>query len=207
MIKRTAILVFALATALAAAAKGIDGVEWGVTASVRYNGLAAEGASDTFSLTPRIGYGAGIHAGLIFGEFAVQPELNYFYSTARAAKSFDKGKTASTVKAHDVEIPILFSVRSLPVVRFNAGPLFTLMSSARYIDDKGEQAEFGGLRPTFGYAAGISLSPVRHLIIDLRFTGYFGRTVNEYNPRQLQSGFDTFKVRTLSGGIKIGYLF
>lgn len=202
--KKLLFLVFALATLMQVSAKGGFGTEWGLTAGIRYNGMSLKGAPDGFSVTPHMTYNVGIHASLAFAGIAVQPEINYGYTTLNATyQGFD-----AKIKAHDVEVPVLLSLRFLPIVRFNVGPVFNIMSKANYVNGN-ETLMYGGLRPSVGYAAGISLCFLKKLIIDARFVGYFKPAANEFNPYSPVVGDNAinFDTRGYSGGIKVGFLF
>lgn len=195
MLKKSLLVIFALAAVLQACAKERFETEWGLTAGIRYNGMVLNGAPDGFSAKPNMTYNVGLHAGLAFDGIAVQPEINYGYTTLNVNY---QGLDAK-VKAHDVEIPVLLSLRFLPVVRFNVGPVFNIMSQANY-DNGGDRVMYGGIHPSVGYAAGISLCIVNKLLIDARFVGYFKRADNQFE------GLD-FRTRGYSGGIKVGFLF
>lgn len=197
--KKLLLAIAATAAAAQVCAKGSMTSEWGLTAGVRYNWRTMFTGQRQLSLTPAVSYNIGVQAGLCFGEVAVQPELNYGYTAAKARIGEKGGRTVS-VKAHDLEIPLLVSLRVLPVVRFNAGPVFNVLSTASYSGGEDGNAMFGALSPTFGYAAGVSAVPTGKLLIDIRFTGYFQRTLNQFE------GYD-FKTMPYSVGLKIGYLF
>ena len=204
MLKKSLLAVLALAAMLNARAKSDISMEWGVTAGARYSFLSPEGSSGGLSVQPGIGFDAGIHSSIVFTGVAIQPELNYAFTKLRISTG-PKGVSAD-IKGHDLEIPILVSLRLLPVVRFNAGPVFTIMSSARYAV-RDESLQLGGLRPTFGYSAGISVRVLKKMLIDARYTGYFNRTVNEFNPSVAADGQYTFRLRNGWVGLKIGYIF
>lgn len=201
MLKRTTgkllLALISLAFVLPVNAGGNVSSEWGLTAGVRFNGRRVWNAPEGLSLTPAISYNVGLHASIGGAGVAVQPELNYGYT---ATKIRSGNNTLATVKAHDLEVPVLASLRFLPVVRFNVGPVFNIMSSATYDSAGGDKTMFGGMVPTFGYIAGISVVPTRHLLIDLRFTGYIQRTSNQFEGKD-------FTTKPCSAGLKIGYLF
>lgn len=199
MPKKLLLILAAVLFTAQALAKGNISSEWGLTAGIRFNGRTAFNAPAGFSLTPALSYNIGLQAGIGNTEVAFQPELNYGYTATKIRMNGEKAP-AATVKAHDIEIPLLVSLRMLPVVRFNAGPVFNVMSTASYDNAEGERAMLGGLQPTFGYAAGVAAVPTEKLLIEIRFTGYLQRAVNQYE------GCD-FKTKPYSVGIKIGYLF
>ena len=204
MLKRSILLISAIAMALQASAK-VVGTEWGLTAGVRYDNISFDKNTGKLSMSPNITYNVGLHASLVFLGVAIQPELNYGYTAIKVKTMVDGGKNIDTkVKAHDLEVPVLLSLRLLPVVRFNAGLVFNIMSKANY-EYKDEILMFGPIHPSVGYAAGISLKVSKRLLIDARYTGYFRKTLNELsiNPKDPY----TFKLKSGSGGIKLGILF
>lgn len=209
MLKRSVLALLAISFALTAAAKGGNvSTEWGVTAGIRYNGISLYDVPSGFSVRPGITYNAGVQAGVIFGMVAVQPELNYGYTTLKVLcpQSDDLPKTS--VKCHEIEIPLLLSLHMLDYLRINAGPVFNIMSRTNYYSGE-ESMMYGNLHPTFGYAAGLTFCISGKFIIDARFTGYLNRTLNEFNPYTPGTSGDaiTFRSKSWSGGIKIGYLF
>ena len=208
MLKRTVLVIFALAVAMQASAKGgIVKTEWGVTAGIRYNGMNAFSASN-LSVKPDMTYNVGIHASLAFAGVAIQPELNYGYTEVKVSYPSGGEMGSSVVTAHNLEVPLLLSLRMLPIVRFNLGPVFNIMSKTSYKNGNAKMM-FGDIHPTFGYAVGVSVCVLKKLLIDARFVGYFEAPVNEFNYGNVNDPNDTttFKTKLYSGGIKIGYLF
>ena len=203
MLKRSVTVIFALLAAAYANAKVI-GTEWGLTAGVRYDRMALKNAPAGLTLSSDITYNGGLHASFVFFGVAIQPEVNYGYTKLRVGAPSSLASATAHVKVHDVEIPLLLSLRFLPVVRFNVGPVFNIMSKANY--EYGEEyLMFGPVHPSLGYAVGISLCIAKKLLIDARYTGYFSNTVNEISFGSADPC--TFNIRSSSGGIKIGYLF
>lgn len=203
---KAAVIVAAVVFAARAEAKGIIvKSEWGISAGLRYNALSVKNGPAGLSMRPGLTYNAGLHAAIAFVGIGIQPELNYGYTTATLTLT-DASASKVKVKAHDLEVPVLLSLRFLPVVRFNVGPVFNIMSSANYKVD-GEKLLLGGLHPHIGYAVGLALG-FGKVVIDARFTGYFKRTDNEFNPApKVPDSMVPFKVKTCSGGLKIGFLF
>jgi len=172
--------------------------EWGITAGAHYTGMKLFEANK-LSIKPRIGYDAGIHMALRFGEaIAIQPELYYSYTAADI--SVDSADRATRIKSHAVEMPITVSIRILSPLRINIGPVFNLMNNTSYIDRDGEKQMFGNIRPTFGYTAGVSVCVIRKLLIDARFVGQFKNTLHDFEGRE-------FRIGSYYAGLKLGYLF
>ncbi len=178
--------------------------EWGITGALYYNTMQlVDAPHDTavgnLSTRPRLGYGVGLHMALRIGRFfAVQPEVNYHYSSIKSTET--KIKHNANVKINTVDIPVLLSFRIANVLRLNAGPLFTVMNNCFYTDSKGEKQMFGNNRPTFGYSAGAAVALLNKLMIDVRYIGYFKPTLQNYEGVE-------FKSRNSSIALKIGVLF
>lgn len=207
MLKRSILVLFAMAIAAQASAK-VVGTEWGLTAGVRYDIISFD-KNTGLSLSPNITYNVGLHTSLVFLGLAIQPELNYGYTAIKVKTMVDGGKNTDTkVKAHDLEVPVLLSLRLLPVIRFNAGVVFNILNKATY-ERQNEVLMFGPIHPSVGYAAGISLCFGHKVLIDARFVGYFNKSLNEFNPfyPPIAERAVTFNMKSCSAGIKIGYLF
>ena len=189
---------------------GSVGVEWGLTGALYYNTMEIDPAVSGVTLTPGLGYGAGLHMGLKIGNFfAIQPEINYQRANIRVKLDGNKKfATRAKVTTNTVDIPVLLSLRLANVLRVNAGPVFTVKSDGFY--DKGEERfMFGSTRPTFGYSAGVALVLLRKYMIDVRYTGYF-KTVSiesgKFNALNDINGVE-FGTQTKTLSLKIGYIF
>lgn len=178
--------------------------EWGVTGAIYYNTMQLvdkphDTAVATLSTRPRLGYGVGLHMALRIGRFfAIQPEVNYHYSSIKSGDS--SVKRNANVKINTVDIPVLLSFRLGNIFRLNAGPLFTVMNNCFYTDAKDEKQMFGNTRPTFGYSAGAAFVLLRKLMLDVRYIGYFKPTLQNYEGTEFNS-------RNSSIALKIGFLF
>ena len=80
----------------------------------------------------------------------------------------------------------MFSYRGLGPMRFNLGPVLSLASAGRYTNGV-ERIEFGRMRPTLGYTAGIGVELTQHLAVDARFTGGLARTDNYFEGVEFRS--------------------
>ena len=111
--------------------------EWGITAGAHYTGIRLFGQEASMKASPRLGYEAGVHMALRFGDWlALQPEIYYSHTTIDMQADGVDGKIR--VKSHAVEFPVLLSLRVLDPVRINAGPVITLMNNSSYIAPDGE---------------------------------------------------------------------
>lgn len=140
-------------------------------------------ATEGVVLSPKVGVRGALSMSLEWQEsYALQLELGYAHNKVEA----ERGATLYDVKANVMEIPILFSYRGLGIVRFNVGPVLSLSSAGRYSNGR-ERVEFGNVRSTLGYAAGVGLELSPKLLVDARLTGNFGRTDNYFEGLEFRS--------------------
>lgn len=154
-------------------------MEMGVSLSAAYMGISG---GDGVSLAPRLGVRGALVMSLCWSErYALQVELAYLFNKIRAERAAEGGAAGSghDVRSNVMEIPLLFSLRGLGPLRLNVGPVLSLAGTGRY-DSAQERIEFGRLRTTVGYAAGVGVQVSQHLTVDGRFTGNMGRTLNYY---------------------------
>jgi len=179
--------------------------EWGLTAGVSYPWMNYDTqAHPTLNIQPKMGFSAGFHMALKFGRtFALQPELIYNYSPIRIIDP--SAKFNSRVKSQSLQVPVLLSVR-VWMLRFNAGPVITLMDNPVYKDNDGEKVMFGRIYPTFSYTVGAGVCILRHLLVDLRYNGRFNKSTNFMSYGASHEGFE-FRTSTHNVQLKIGYLF
>lgn len=140
-------------------------------------------ATEGVVLSPKVGVRGALSMSLEWQEsYALQLELGYAHNKVEA----ERGATLYDVKANVMEIPILFSYRGLGIVRFNVGPVLSLSSAGRYSNGR-ERVEFGNVRSTLGYAAGVGVELTPKLLVDARLTGNFGRTNNYFEGLEFRS--------------------
>lgn len=140
-------------------------------------------ATEGVVLSSKVGVRGALSMSLEWQEsYALQLELGYAHNKVEA----ERGATLYDVKANVMEIPILFSYRGLGIVRFNVGPVLSLSSASRYSNGR-ERVEFGNVRSTLGYAAGVGVELTPKLLVDARLTGNFGRTDNYFEGLEFRS--------------------
>ena len=140
-------------------------------------------ATEGVVMSPKVGVRGALSMSLEWQEsYALQLELGYAHNKVEA----ERGATLYDVKANVMEIPILFSYRGLGIVRFNVGPVLSLSSAGRYSNGR-ERVEFGNVRSTLGYAAGVGVELTPKLLVDARLTGNFGRTDNYFEGLEFRS--------------------
>ena len=147
-------------------------------------------------LSPKIGIRAALVMALVWqDDYALQIEMGYLYNkidAKRVAVEYD-------VKSNIMEIPIMFSYRGLGPMRFNVGPVLSLAAAGRYSNGR-ERLEFGRMRPTLGYTAGIGVELSRHVVVDARFTGSLARTDNYFEGVE-------FRTSAYQATLGVNYLF
>lgn len=140
-------------------------------------------AVDGVTLQPRIGVRAALEMAMVWhDDYALQIELAYVHNridALRAGAEYD-------VKSNVMEIPIMFSYRGLGIMRINIGPVLSLASAGRYSSGV-ERIEFGRMRPTVGYTAGIGVELTQHIAVDARFTGGLAGTDNYFEGVEFRS--------------------
>ena len=191
--------------------------EFGLGVGARYNWFEVQPVSSVFTphITMKMSYGAALQFRLNIGKsFGIQPEISYAYSTVRISDNINNFSTKA--KFNMVQIPLLLSVR-IAMFRINAGPVFTLMDNPTYqlADASNEtikQMPLGKLFPTITYTAGISVKFARCMIIDVRYADQF-RDIQSFNSyiwtldTTKQSDAQTFRTRSRSVQVRIGYVF
>lgn len=164
----------------------------GVSVGAAYMGMSAEDVE----LQPKLGMRGALTMSLCwYDALALQMELAYLHNKIEGKL----GKSEYDIKSNVMEIPIMFSYRALWPVRFNVGPVLSLAGTGRYSTGK-EKLEFGRLRSTVGYTAGVGVNLSDSVVLDARFTGNFARTDNYFEGVEFRSS--SYWV-----GLNIGYMF
>lgn len=200
------ILVALLIGATAYAGGGVPGVrtEWGVVAGVNHPLAKFDMGGSKANLKANTGFVAGLHMGLrIVGILGIQPEILYSYNKIALTDEAQKFKT--DIKCNTLQVPVLVSLK-VGLVRFNVGPVFTLMDNPTYLDRKGEKVMFGRVYPTVSYSAGVSVSLFRRLLIDARVGGGFKAMENCLSYDIAAEG-DYIKTTMFNAQLKVGVLF
>ena len=151
---------------------------------------------DAINAKPKLGVKAALQMAYLWQErYGLQLEVGYLYNKIEAGR----GAEPLDAKSNVVEVPLLFSYRPLYWLRFNLGPQLSLGGTSRY-DMPNERVEFGSLRSTLGYVAGVGVSLSEHLLVEARYTGNFAQTMNYFEGLEFESRASWL---TLS----IGYMF
>lgn len=194
-------IVLTLLLALSACAVRAQGprlkVEWGAMGGVNIVDFST--SMDNTEIKNKLGWQAGIHMGLVFGAFAIEPEILYVRQGMRIR---EEGHKEVNLKSNSIDVPVLVSFRLLRPVRIFAGPVFTVMNDCKQ-KSGGDLLDFARVRPTMSYSVGIGATIMRHLMIDLRYNGQFSGKKDV----PLPNGDKIGKLRSYNVAISLGYLF
>ena len=111
----------------------IKGVEWGVLAGLNFPHFSTSGPD--FGIDNRLGWQAGLQIGLKFRYFTIGPEVLYVRQSIKLSHA-DYGTLK--IKTNSIDIPLIFSLRALPMLRINVGPVFTVMNDCKYAEGNNE---------------------------------------------------------------------
>ena len=175
----------------------LKGVEWGVLAGLNFPHFSTSGPD--FGIDNRLGWQAGLQIGLKFRYFTIGPEVLYVRQSIKLSHA-DYGTLK--IKTNSIDIPLIFSLRALPMLRINVGPVFTVMNDCKQ-KSGGDLLDFGRVRPSVSYTVGAGIVLMRHLLIDLRYNGQF-RSKHDV---VLPDGRQLDKLRTYNVALSFGYLF
>lgn len=201
MTRKILLVLFLLTTgALTASAQAARGrliqLDWGLTGGVNFSRYSGSG----LDISAKTGYQFGITMGIGFGRVAIRPEILYVRQRLDVVRH--EGGPSMALKSNSMEVPVLVSVRLLRPLKVYAGPVFTVLSSCKYTDIDGYKVDFGSIRPTASYAVGVSVTLLRHLLIDARFNGHFSSSSNVF-----ASDGSEVKMRANSFSVGLGYYF
>lgn len=169
----------------------------------------------------RVGLHAGIAARVNLGMFHIQPEVMYSYSSYRIDQHHDPNGhwipsagdreselgildiNNAKVKSHRLDLPVMVGVRLL-WFRFQAGPVFSLMTETDMKSDNGYINDFDTSRPYVTYMAGVGFDMGR-FSLDVRYHGQFNRTENTVTSSQVLE--DKYKSRGDNWQFSLGCFF
>lgn len=172
-------------------------VEWGVLGGLSFSNYTPN--MDIEQIENKLGWQAGISMALNFGAIAVEPQI--FYARQGFRVQPEGGKVLN-LKSGSIDVPILASLRMLHPVRIFVGPVITLMNDCKQ-KSGGDLLDFGRIRPTLSYTAGVGVVARRHLLIELRYNGQFRAKHDVLLP----DGSSLEKLRSYSFSFNFGYLF
>ena len=204
--RRGLLVILAALFCFGIAGAGVPGMrtEFGIVAGVNQPFMRADMGQSTAALQAKTGFAAGLQMGLrLAGVVGIQPEI--IYSSNKIALGDEKKNFSTDIKSNALQVPVLLSLR-LAVVRFNIGPVFTVMDNPTYLDKSGEKVMFGRLHPTVSYAVGVSAVLLRKLVVDARVSSGVKSMENFLSYDAKQQG-NTIKTTTINAQLKVGVLF
>lgn len=190
------LLLLAVASA-AVAQRPRTRIEWGLVGGINIPDYTTN-MSDT-DVKNKLGWQAGIITAINFGAVALEPQILYVRQGLRIRP---EGGAEVNLKSNSIDVPVLVSFRLLKPVRIYAGPVFTVMNSCRQ-KSGGDLLDFGSVRPTMSYTAGVGVLLMGHLLLDLRYNGQF-RSKHDV---LLPDGQKLDKLRSYNVALSLGYVF
>lgn len=198
MIRKTVItLLLAACTLPALAQRPRTRIEWGVMGGVNVPDYSTK--MENTEIKNKLGWQAGIVMAVNLGAFAIEPQILYVRQGLRIRPH---GEAEVNLKSNSIDVPVLVSLRLLRPVRLYVGPVFTVFNDAKR-KDGGDLLEFGRVRPTMSYTAGVGVVLMRHLLLDLRYNGQFKAKKDVVLP----DGKMLDKLKTYNVALSVGYLF
>ncbi len=143
-------------------------------------------------LKNELGYGIGISAKIDLPIVDVGPELWFYRNTA----TIDGG---GEIKSNSLDVPVVVSLSILGPIAIEAGPSFSLISSAKY-DDGSSTVDLGRIRPEMGYVIGARINLLKILTVSGRFNGCYSRKSVDFNG-------GTFDMRYNAWSVAVGAKF
>lgn len=172
------------------------GIEWGVLGGINLTNY--ETKFDAADVQNRMGWQLGMSIAAKFGWFAIEPQLLYVH---HGMKINIADAANVRLKSNSIDVPVLFSVRVLRPLRINIGPVLSVMNDCKY-KSGGSTVDFGRIRPTVSYTAGVGLTLLGHMLVDLRYNGQFNSVKNPMTDRDLN-----IDLRANSVALSFGYIF
>lgn len=193
--KKRIVLALCLLLAGTASAQKVR-FEWGVLAGLNLSDHTTP--EKGYSVKNKVGWQAGIITGVNFGIIAVEPQVIF---VRQGLKFQPEAGGELNLRSNSIDVPVTASLRLLKPFRIYAGPVFTVMNDCKRKDGR-DLIDFGRVRPTLSYTAGVSLA-LGHKLIDLRYNGQFSGKEEVILPDGSQLG----KLRSWNIALSFGYIF
>ncbi|MEG1700834.1 MAG: porin family protein [Alistipes sp.] len=200
MIRKIMLILLLLAVATVAVAQRPHSrmrVEWGLIGGINIPDYTTR-MTDT-DIKNKLGWQLGIITAVNFGAVAIEPQIIYVRQGLRIRP---EGGAEVNLKSNSIDVPVLASLRLLKPLRIYAGPVFTVMNSCRQ-KAGGDLLDFGRVRPTMSYAAGVGVVLMGHMLLDLRYNGQFRAKHDVVLP----DGQRLDKLRSYNVALSVGYVF
>ncbi|MHB9147346.1 MAG: outer membrane beta-barrel protein [Candidatus Amoebophilus sp.] len=135
--------------------------------------LDEEGLAKCYDPHIGLGYQAGIVGRVDFPVVYIQPELLFTYSKVKYQNQCPNEEHVLRYKK--IELPVLFGIKIMEIVRLQVGPVFSLLLSAKS-DTADIYAECKSI--TAGYQVGIGVD-FQRFIIDLKYEGSLNKVCSK----------------------------
>ncbi|MEG0788942.1 MAG: porin family protein [Alistipes sp.] len=171
-------------------------VEWGVLGGLNFADFST--SMDHTEVKDKLGWQIGMITAVNFGAVAIEPQIIFVHQGLRVQH---EGTPEVRLRSSSIDVPVLFSLRILRPLRFNIGPVFTVMNDCK--EKSGDDLlNVGRVRPTVSYTIGVGVTVLRHLLIDVRYNGQFNSVRNTFATQDLSVDLRSYNV-----AFSVGYIF
>lgn len=207
--KRLLLAAMMAVFAVSASAQITGPINFGVKAGLIVDNIdikkGGKSGVTTLSSDPTLGWQVGLVSRINLPMFHIQPEIlfnmhRYDLETVATGGSASKAE----IKINTVDVPVMVGLRLL-MLRFQAGPVFNVMTESKVKHNRGESHYVTVDRPTVSFAAGIGVD-LWKLNIDARYNGNFKRVQQD-----IQVGQDgdnhTYRTNFNNWTFSLAYMF
>lgn len=180
--------------AFSASAQIMGPINFGVKAGLITDNielLKGNKSGASLSSDATLGWQVGLVSRVNLPMFHIQPEILFnMHRYDLEANAGGGSISKAEVKVNTVDVPVMVGLRLL-MLRFQAGPVFNLMTETKVKNNRGASHYVDIDRPTVSFAAGLGVD-IWKLNIDARYNGNFrkvrqdiqvGRDGDNYNYR------------------------
>lgn len=150
------------------------------------------------AVSNEMGYQVGVSLPINLVMINITPEVWYAHNNFTIDNSSIMGSKAS-VKSNSIDAPIMITVPLMPILKFEAGPRFSLYSEAKATLEDGSKVNIGRINATTGYSAGLRLTILGKIVLGARYNGQFGGYDNDLKTE------NNYDIRTRSYALSIGF--
>ncbi len=152
-----------------------------------------------------LGWQVGLVSRVNLPMFHIQPEILFNMHRYDLESNADGGNISQAeVKLNTVDVPIMLGLRLL-MLRFQAGPVFNLMTETKVKNNRGESYFVDIDRPSVSFAAGVGVD-IWKFNIDARYNGNFSKVRQDI---QIGQDGDNYNYRSKFNNwtFSLGYMF
>ena len=152
-----------------------------------------------------LGWQVGLVSRVNLPMFHIQPEILFNMHRYDLESNADGGNISQAeVKLNTVDVPIMLGLRLL-MLRFQAGPVFNLMTETKVKNNRGESYFVDIDRPSVSFAAGVGVD-IWKFNIDARYNGNFSKVRQDI---QIGQDGDNYNYRSKFNNwtSSLGYMF